>query len=136
MAEDWDVWLRIAQHYDIRSIETPLVKYRFHERNFSESSGEINLTNELQFLNRIFSEEAFKHRKLTKRRTFASRYIAAAKAFKKSQQRTRVKQCVLKAFSTYPPIALSKAAWGLAWYAIRPTPRRDARDQQKGSSQP
>lgn len=31
--EDLDMWLRIAAHFEVDYIDTPLVKYRLHERN-------------------------------------------------------------------------------------------------------
>jgi glycosyltransferase involved in cell wall biosynthesis len=40
-AEDWDMWLRLAYHYDFGYINSPLIQYRFHRkslqhRNFAE----------------------------------------------------------------------------------------------------
>ena len=34
-AEDWDMWLRIATHYDFAVIKEPLVRYRKHRGNTS-----------------------------------------------------------------------------------------------------
>jgi glycosyltransferase involved in cell wall biosynthesis len=30
-AEDWDMWLRIARHYEVRIIRKPLIKFRRHD---------------------------------------------------------------------------------------------------------
>ena len=34
-SEDWDMWLRIAAHYDFELIEEPLILYRCHSNNLS-----------------------------------------------------------------------------------------------------
>ncbi|MGQ9611024.1 MAG: glycosyltransferase family 2 protein [bacterium] len=36
-AEDWDMWLRIIKHYDIRFVDKPMVKIRIHNRNMSKN---------------------------------------------------------------------------------------------------
>jgi hypothetical protein len=35
-AEDWDMWMRIAYHYDFIYIDQPLVKYRVHKDNLTK----------------------------------------------------------------------------------------------------
>jgi len=102
MAEDWDLYLRIAQAYDIRCIEKPLVRYRLHERNFSTQSAEVNLSNELAFLGRVFALPQFRRRRLIRARSFALRYLCAAWMFREAGNTSRARQCVWHALRCDP----------------------------------
>jgi glycosyltransferase involved in cell wall biosynthesis len=116
MAEDWDMWVRIAQSYDIRSIPQLLVKYRWHEKNFSNSSAEVNLTNESVFLTKIFSNDFFRNKRLLKHQAFSRRYLAAAIAYRESHDQSCVRHCLLKAIAHYPPIVFRKTTLALVWF--------------------
>lgn len=35
--EDWDMWIRVAEHHPIALVPEPLVKYRFHEGSISRN---------------------------------------------------------------------------------------------------
>ena len=35
LAQDWDMWIRLASHYEFAVIKAPLVRYRKHDRNTS-----------------------------------------------------------------------------------------------------
>jgi len=115
MAEDWDMWFRIAKAYDIRSIELPLVRYRIHERNLSSKSGALNLENELVFLDRIFSGSGFRRKRFLRHQAFANRYLTAAWAFRQGNEVRRSRQCLLTAILYYPPVIFRRHFPGLAW---------------------
>ena len=117
LAEDWDMWVRIAQSYDIRSSPQLLVKHRWHDKNFSNSSPKVNLTNELVFLHRIFTNDFFRNKRLLKHQAFSRRYLAAAIAYRDNHDRSCVRHCLLKAIAHYPPIVFRKTSLALAWFA-------------------
>ncbi len=119
MAEDWDLWLRVAQRYVVRSIELPLVRYRIHERNFSSLSGELNLQNELEFLNGVFSAPDFQKRWCVKRRAFAKRYLSAAMLSRELQDRRSVICNLARAVALFPSVVCSNKFIGLVLYALR-----------------
>ena len=38
---DWEMWTRIARHYDIKCLDTFLVRYRMHEHNISTNRAKV-----------------------------------------------------------------------------------------------
>src|SRR4030043_97742 len=48
IAQDYDLWLRIAQYYPIDFIEQPLVKYRLHRESVSMKNHLLNYKEDLQ----------------------------------------------------------------------------------------
>lgn len=118
MAEDWEMWFRIAGAYDIRSVELPLVRYRIHPGNRSSSSGEINLANELIFLGRVFAKSDFRRRWFLKRQAFSNRYLHAAIAARESSDMPLVRRRLLRAILYYPPSALRKTSLALGWFGL------------------
>lgn len=80
VAEDWDMWLRIARRFDCSYIDKPLVKMRLREGSQSYY-GEKNLENELKFLKKIYSLDDFKNKKLTKIKAYSRCYYRAALAY-------------------------------------------------------
>lgn len=48
IAEDYDLWLRIAEHYPIDFIEQPLAKYRFHGESASQKNMVLSYQEEIQ----------------------------------------------------------------------------------------
>ena len=119
MAEDWDMWFRIAKCYDIRSIELPLIKYRIHPMNFSYLNGEINLSNEIRFLTRVFAEPSFRRKFRVKHHAFSRRYVSAAWTLKNACQNKNIGCYLTKAFHCYPPVVFNKAFIGLWVYWMR-----------------
>lgn len=113
MAEDWDMWFRIAQSYAIRAVERRLVRYRIHARNYSSSSGEINLANELVFLGKAFAVPEFRRARWLKRQAYGRRYFIAAAAVFQEGGTQRSRELLAKALSYYPPLVLRKRALGL-----------------------
>ena len=48
IAEDYDLWLRIAEHYPIGFIGQPLAKYRFHGESTSQKNMVLSYQEEIQ----------------------------------------------------------------------------------------
>lgn len=113
MAEDWDLYLRIAQTRTIRCVEQPLVKYRWHERNYSSQSADVNLTNELTFLSRIFSLPQFQKKRLVRARAFAERCLCAAWMFREAGDIRRGRKCVWRALLYDPSCIRTRLFLGM-----------------------
>lgn len=54
IAEDWDLWLRIARRYSICYFDKPLMKYKIHNDNMTNNIYKM-LKNELLVLDKLFS---------------------------------------------------------------------------------
>ena len=108
LAEDWDMWVRIAQSYDIRSSPQLLVKHRWHDKNFSNSSAKVNLTNELVFLKRIFSTPHYQKRHFLKRHTFSTRYLAAAWQVLQENNQALARRYLIKSAICFPLVILTR----------------------------
>jgi len=55
-AEDWDLWLRIAEYYSIDFVDEPLVLLRQHSQNSQKDEGRM-LGGELLFANKLFMQK-------------------------------------------------------------------------------
>src|SRR5438067_2359337 len=58
--EDWDMWLRIALHFDLAYTATPLAKYRYHDHSSSAISrlNGTRLRNDRAIIQSIWRNEA------------------------------------------------------------------------------
>jgi glycosyltransferase involved in cell wall biosynthesis len=131
MAEDWDLYLRIAQSYDIRCVEQPLVRYRWHNRNYSNASAEINLSNELTVLGKMFKQPRFKHKRLLRARAFGHSYFCAAWMFCEAGQIRPGRECFWRALSEDPTCIRTRRFWSLLitlFYRFRVTSKPVAKD--------
>ena len=96
-AEDWEMCLRIARSYQVRSVQLPLLEYR--ARNGSAVSGqnaERFLTNELLFMSKLFKSVDLKRRIFLKARAYGHRYLRAAGACEAIGRREGAKKYLLK----------------------------------------
>ena len=97
-SEEYDLWLRIAEHYSVDFIKQPLAKYRVHDESFSRH---IKLTADENsqiieyWLNRKFDILSVKKR-------YARLYFRAGWAFYKQEQFNQSVIWYLKAIKTYP----------------------------------
>jgi len=108
-AEDWDMCLRIAQSYDVRSVQLPLLEYRVRDGSaVSGQNAEQFLTNELRFMNKIFQSNDFKWRLFLKARAYSHRYLRASGACEAIGQCEGARKYLLMAILVYPFILLRK----------------------------
>ena len=106
-AEDWDMCLRIAKSYDVRSVQLPLLEYRARAGSaVSGKNAEQFLAQELRFMNKIFQSNDFKWRLFLKARAYSHRYLRASGACEAIGQCEGSKKYLLKAIFVYPPILL------------------------------
>ncbi|MCX5793008.1 MAG: galactosyltransferase-related protein [Elusimicrobia bacterium] len=108
-AEDWEMCLRIAKSYEVRSVQLPLLEYR--ARNGSAVSGrnaEQFLTQELRFVRKVFQSGDLKWRLLLKARAYSQRYLRAVGACDAAGRPEEAKKHLLRAVCIYPPVLLRK----------------------------
>jgi glycosyltransferase involved in cell wall biosynthesis len=122
MAEDWEMWYRIATRYDIVAIPEPLIRYRIHAGNFSSSSARLNLANELVFLQRAFAEPAFRPGPWLRGHALAERHLAAAIGHREAGERGPMLASLLRALLLHPPVAARKVCAGILLAALSPRP--------------
>jgi len=68
--QDWELWLRIIKNYDFSSLPKPLLKYYFHETNYS--IGRIkNLRENTNFLEYIINKHKKNYQKYPRIYSFA-----------------------------------------------------------------
>lgn len=119
LAEDWDLWLRIAPLYNIRFISIPLVKIRVRANSLcSPLNAEQMLCNELQILKRVFSSSGLKFSRLMKQRAYSYRYYSAAVAYKECKDIVNSRRCLKKSFLTFPLSFFQKSHLVMVLYAI------------------
>jgi glycosyltransferase involved in cell wall biosynthesis len=119
MAEEWDLWVRIARDAAIRVVERPLLRYRLHPANTSEQSAALNLENELEFLRTTLSDPGLDVSWTDRRKAYARRYVSAAWLFMESGEKRQAARCLGEILRLYPPEACTKVYSGLLWRLIR-----------------
>ena len=111
-AEDWEMCLRIAKNYEVRSVQLPLLEYRARDGSaVSGKNAEQFLVDELRFVNKIFQSRDFKWRLFLKARAYSHRYLRAAGACGAIGRWGEAKKYLLKAIFIYPPIFLKKTTY-------------------------
>jgi len=111
-AEDWDMCLRIAKNYAVRSVPLPLLEYR--ARNGSAVSGqnvERFLEHELRFIDKVFRSDDLKWRLFLKARALSHRYLRAAWTCRAMGQGEGVRKYLCKAIGIYPPMLFRKEVY-------------------------
>ena len=116
---DWDMWLRIAQAYDVKFIEKPLVKYRFVSGSISSPSnaGEV-LKNDLLVLNKIFSNKSYRDDLFLKRKAYSYRYYLAALGYHEQEEIIELRSNIIRSFILFPFAFLNKSHLTLSLYAL------------------
>jgi len=118
VAEDWDMWLRICKIYRFESINIPLIKVRIHEGSQSYYASK-NLINEFKFIDKIFSDKAFKRKWFLKRKAYSYRYYSAAIACKDVKRRSEALKYFIKSFFLFPFAFFEKTHLGtLVWIIL------------------
>jgi glycosyltransferase involved in cell wall biosynthesis len=79
--EDWDMWLRVSEHYDFTYSPTPAAKYRIVQTSMSKSSvDKMTLANELMFIKYLL------RKKVPKRMQSQAFNFAVRRAFRERQE--------------------------------------------------
>jgi len=68
--EDYDLWLRIARHFEFAYIDSPLAHYRMHSTNSTKSSAERRITHleaELYVIRKALSDDPDLEKKIGRR---------------------------------------------------------------------
>lgn len=100
-SEDWDMWLRIAYHYDIVFVEKPLVKIRERTNSLcSPSNAQKMLDSDLLVLSKLFQHT--KTNVFLRRKSYSYRYYAAAIAYKETKDVVGTRRYILKSLYTFP----------------------------------
>ena len=108
-AEDWEMCLRIARHYQVRSVQLPLLEYRARSGSaVSGQNAERFLANELRFMAKLFQSGELRRRIFLKARAYSHRYLRAAGACEAIGRREGAKKYLLKTIFIYPPLLLEK----------------------------
>lgn len=96
-AEDRDMWLRIAQEYDVVNVDEFLVKIRFHKSS-THTNVKKMMYNQKCFVRKHFLNEGF----WKKQKAISHIYLDAAREYYGHNQKMRTLWCSLIAIFTYP----------------------------------
>ena len=102
IGEDWDMWLRIAKHYDMKFAEEPLVKCRAHGNNLHRN------TTRIMDEKKIVERNIEKWRFITRGKAYSYIYLDMAHEYTTVEDRHRALVNVLKAIAIYPLKAYSR----------------------------
>lgn len=117
--EDWDMWFRIAESYEIRFVEKPLIMIRANRRSMSSpKNADKMLAAELQFLNKLFCDPGLRGNLLLRRKAYSYRYCSAARAYKETGRRKEAARYFFKAFSLFPIVFFNKSNFGLLFWIL------------------
>lgn len=120
-SEDWDMWLRIAQRFDIIFVEKPLVKIRVRNNSMCSSSNATKMLRyELLVIDKLFSSKSSLNlfNFLLKRKIYGYRYFRASNSCKLIGNDKDAKRYILKSFYLYPFNSLSKSYLLLVFYCF------------------
>ena len=113
VGEDYQMWVRILRHYDLRYIPLPLAKYRCHQGNISSSTDTGRISSLQRFhrellnldLRREFSSELDQIEDESERRLFLARaYTLRAEGALRQGLREEASQDFHRAAQLYPEI--------------------------------
>lgn len=114
-AEDWDMWLRIGQHFNVKVLQECLVKVRIGSTNMSSiKNAERMLEYEIKTLDKHWERNpSFKNKPFLRSEALSYRYFCAAWAYWKARETQKATQYIFKSFFYYPINFLKKEQGGL-----------------------
>ncbi len=117
--EDWDMWMRLAEEYEVASIAEPLFYARIVPNSVSSLQNSMKMfNNEIKLLDKVFSSN--KSLSTTqKARSYAFRYLAVAKSLRLNGDFSQAKDFALRAFRTYPLQFLDLAQFKILCVILR-----------------
>jgi glycosyltransferase involved in cell wall biosynthesis len=127
-AEDWDMWLRIVSHYDVRFASEPLVKVRITENSMSSATNNDRMiNNEMVVLDKFFADAGRACSIYAMRKAYAHRYLRAARASMGTNDSASARRYVLKSLKWNPCYLLStiSGVWTL-YKAFSSTSKRSS----------
>lgn len=118
-SEDWDMWIRIGRHYEVRFIDRPLMKRRDVRSSMSAAiNSDRMLKNELLVLRNAFSCGPYKYDMILKARAYSYRYLHCALAYRSTGQTGKMRNQIFKALLLFPPALFSKQYFSLLLCAV------------------
>lgn len=118
--EDWDMWLRVFQYYDIKFVEKILLKKREREGSVC-SPGNIDrmLKNELYMVRKEFRENIlFPRNALLKGRILSYRYLCAGWTYNNLGERSKAVACLLHPICMFPLVITQRFFWSLLYRVL------------------
>jgi len=131
-AEDWDMWLRIVSHYDVRFASEPLVKIRMTENSMSSAANNDKMiSSEMVVLDKFFAEAGRACGTYARRKAYAHRYLLAARASMGANDLASARQHVLNCLKWNPCYLVSTVSgvWTL-YKALSPTSKQSPHEQR------
>lgn len=107
VAEDWDLMIRTCRKYNFACIALPLVAQR-KVRGSQSDNAKRNISNELIFLRKLFSDKENSGFWDLRRKSFSYRYFCAAWAFLEAGKRKEALKYIFLSLITHPVGFLSK----------------------------
>jgi len=106
VAEDWDMWIRIAHKYKFGTVESPCVTYREHSQNISRDVRKMILySTEVIFKNLSLFADIFpkKELQIIKKKALSSLYLSAAQGVRDdTNRRKEMLRYLTKSIFFYP----------------------------------
>jgi glycosyltransferase involved in cell wall biosynthesis len=103
VGEDWDMWLRIVQNYDINFVEKILVTVKIHSEGLcSATKAEKIINDEIYVLNKIFKEKKLKNIDKLKNELYSCRYYSAAVNSGDINDIAKMRKHIFNALCAYP----------------------------------
>lgn len=100
--EDWDLWIRVSQCYEIDFVDQPLVKYRVHSNNMSSDVVNMQLST-FAVLDKYWPSVCKERRNEEKRNeVYSSHYINFAWKHYDAGKRDAFRRLVVQALACHP----------------------------------
>ncbi len=97
IGEDWDMWIRIAKHYDIRFVEEPLIKCRAHGNNLHANTSRIEAD-----AKQVVARNIERWRFILRRKACSYIYLDLAHEYMAVQSRYPAMTNILRSIVIYP----------------------------------
>ena len=107
-SEDWDMWLRIAEQFDIRFVKEVLVEALVRTASLSSASNaEKMITSDMYVIKKTFERVSAAKIIFVKPKAYSYRYFSAAHAFDKFGNIKKARKYIIRSIITYPRPSLS-----------------------------
>ncbi len=123
--EDWDMWIRIAEHYPFATLQEPLVFYRQHPTNVSKNY-QIMMGHAEAIIEKTFAAAKPEDQKL-RARAYARTYLFAAWQAFGTRNYREAGQLHRQALSHWPRLYFVKSSLRLSLLLSRANLRRTSR---------
>jgi glycosyltransferase involved in cell wall biosynthesis len=117
-AADWDMWRRVACHYEIRFVPQPLVLYRQHQNAMHWNVGRLEHDMQLA-LDKLFSDPAATRVHALRRTSYANLYATLAGSYFHTRRYVRCLHSAWRSLLWSPRVILEMAAFPWRWLQRR-----------------